>query len=149
MINMKIISKSPMETQRLGKKWGKLLRAGEVVALVGELGAGKTCLVQGLLEGLGVKDNYKGRSSTFVLINEYQGWLPVYHFDIYRLNNAGEMADLGYEEYFYGGGVSIVEWADKIAGLLPPQSIQIRIEITGPLERQLAVTGAGRERFNK
>ncbi len=146
---MKIISKSPQETQRLGREWGGVLRPGEVVALIGELGAGKTCLVQGLMEGLEVKDDYSGRSSTFVLINEYQGRLPVYHFDIYRLNNLREMAELGYEEYFYGKGVSIVEWADKAEGLLPPGSIVINIDIIGPEERRLEIVAPDKGRFNK
>lgn len=136
---MNILLNSPQETQKLGKKISKLLKKGDVVALIGELGAGKTCLAGALLDGLGVSDHYKGSSPTFVLINEYKGKLPVYHFDVYRLNNIEEVVDLGYEEYFYGNGVTLIEWADKIEELLPDNCIRIYMKIIGENEREINI----------
>ena len=140
---MEFITKSPEETKAFGEKWGQALQPGDIVALVGELGAGKTCLVQGLLRGLNVKDKYSGRSSTFVLINEYEGRLPVYHFDIYRLNDLREMIDLGYEEYLYGRGVTIIEWADKMGNLLPKDCIKVELLITDIDQRCLKILSSG------
>ena len=141
VMNTLLITRSPKETQRLGYKIGKLLKRADVVALIGELGSGKTCLVQGLMEGLGVLDNYKGSSPSFVLINEYKGRVPVYHFDIYRLDNVEEVVKLGYEEYFYGKGVTIIEWADKIEKLLPPNCIRIYLKILNEKEREVKIEG--------
>lgn len=144
---MKIISNSPSETLKLGLKWGKSLRAGDIIALVGELGAGKTCLTQGLLEGLGINTDYKGRSSTFVLMNEYEGRVPIYHFDIYRLNNTHEILDLGFEEYVYGNGVAIIEWADRLEELYPKNAITIKMDITGIDIREIELITKNGERF--
>ncbi|GAH49375.1 unnamed protein product, partial [marine sediment metagenome] len=102
-----LFSFSPQKTRLLGEKLGQCLSAGQIIALSGELGAGKTCLVQGIVRGLQVQDRYI-TSPTFTLINEYRGSVPVYHFDVYRLSRPEDMEELGYEEYFYGEGVTII-----------------------------------------
>lgn len=135
---MNILSGSPDKTRDIGEKLGRGLKKGDIVALIGELGSGKTCFTQGLMKGLGVKD-HKITSPSFVLINEYKGILPVYHFDIYRLNNVNEVIDLGYEEYFYGSGVTIIEWADKIEELLPVDCIRVKLRIVGSDEREINI----------
>ncbi|HHV71358.1 MAG TPA: tRNA (adenosine(37)-N6)-threonylcarbamoyltransferase complex ATPase subunit type 1 TsaE [Clostridia bacterium] len=119
-------SKSSEQTFFLGEALGKLLFPGSLVYLTGELGAGKTNFAQGLIKGLGVDEPVA--SPTYTIINEYQGRYPVYHFDVYRLNHWSELEDLGYEEYFYGQGVVVIEWADLIEEILPKEGIWIRIE---------------------
>ena len=104
------------ETMRFGKKLGMLLSPGDVVALVGELGAGKTTLVKGIVQGLGVTDRRAVKSPTFSLVHTYEGRMPVYHFDAYRLEDTQEMLDIGSDEMISGDGVAIVEWADKVSG---------------------------------
>lgn len=135
---MNILSDSPGKTKKIGERLGRSLKKGDIVALIGELGSGKTCFTQGLMKGLGVKIN-KVTSPSFVLINEYSGRLPVYHFDIYRLNNIKEVTMLGYEEYFYGDGVTIIEWADKIEELLPKGCTRVYLRIVGKDEREISI----------
>jgi len=113
------------ETERLGERIGRALGPGVVVALIGELGAGKTTLTKGIARGLQVPDLV--HSPTFTLIHEHKGRVPVYHFDLYRLETPEELDDLGYEDYFYGDGACIVEWAEKIEKLLPADRLEIRI----------------------
>ncbi len=114
------------------------LRSGDVLALVGELGAGKTCFVQGLAHGLGVPERTYVRSPSFILMNEYPGGrLPMYHFDFYRLVDPGELADLGLDEYFYGDGVTVVEWADRFPGSMPKTARTISFRIAGETEREI------------
>jgi tRNA threonylcarbamoyladenosine biosynthesis protein TsaE len=124
---VRLVSLSPEETVRIGEILGAQLEAGDVVALVGELGAGKTCLTQGIAQGLGVPPAYRITSPTFTLINEYPGRLELYHMDMYRLGGAAETADMGMDEYFDGRGVVVVEWAEKIAAILPERTLFIRI----------------------
>ena len=116
---------SAEETEQLGERIGRALKPGAVVALIGELGAGKTILTKGIARGLEVSDLV--HSPTFTFIHEHNGRVPVYHFDLYRLESAEQIEDLGYEDYFYGPGVTIIEWAEKIADLLPPDRLEIRI----------------------
>lgn len=114
------------------------LKEGDILSLTGELGAGKTCFVKGLATGLGIEKTIT--SPTFNLIREYKGKLPLYHFDVYRIKKVDELFDLGYEEYFFGDGVTVVEWGDKIAGLFPES--HLRIEFTrmdDPDKRRLKV----------
>jgi tRNA threonylcarbamoyladenosine biosynthesis protein TsaE len=108
-----------------------------VVALIGELGAGKTCFIQGLVRGLGVGTH--ATSPTFVLINEYRGRLPVHHVDAYRTTSLAELQDLGLPELFAGDGVTLVEWADKLRPLLPPGTIEVRIEGVGDEPRTITI----------
>ena len=115
----------PQETEKLGELMGKALEPGIVVALIGELGAGKTTLTKGIARGLDVPDLV--HSPTFTLIHEHKGRLPVYHFDLYRLDTPEQIEDLGYEDYFNGQGVTIIEWAEKIPSLLPDDHLEIRI----------------------
>jgi tRNA threonylcarbamoyladenosine biosynthesis protein TsaE len=105
-----VISRSAEHTRRLGARLGKLLQGGEIIGLVGELGTGKTCLVRGLTEGLEVSRETWIRSPTFTLVNEYQGRLPIYHIDLYRIESTGELEELNLREYLYSNGVSLIEW---------------------------------------
>lgn len=142
-----IISESPEETYALGRLLGGLLSAGDVVCLNGDLGAGKTRFAQGVAMGLGIRDGVT--SPTFTLINEYNGRLPFYHMDVYRLGGPGEMADLGYEEYFYGSGVTLVEWADLVGDLLPRERLDINIGGgSGENQRRIQLSPRG-ERYEK
>lgn len=122
----KIESTSPAQTEALGEKLGQAARVGEIYCLCGDLGVGKTVFTKGFAKGLGVEDVIT--SPTFTIVNEYHGRLPFYHFDVYRISCEEEMDDIGYEEYFFGDGVCLIEWAELIAGLLPPDAVQIRIE---------------------
>jgi tRNA threonylcarbamoyladenosine biosynthesis protein TsaE len=122
------------ETARLGRAVADVIEPGVVIGLVGPLGAGKTRVVRAIAETLGV-DPGAVASPTFVLIHEYEGRLPIYHFDAYRLKNREEFEDLGVAEYWGLGGVCLIEWADRVRGLLPPDSWIIGIEPTGPTSR--------------
>lgn len=137
-----IISESPEETVRIGRALGKLLEPGDVVALIGPLGAGKTCLTRGVAEGMGA-DPETVTSPTFVLINEYEGGIPLYHFDAYRLSGAGDMYALGSDEYFSGGGACLVEWADRVEECLPEEHLRVLIEITGQSSRAIRLKARG------
>ena len=119
--------KNEEETARFGRKLAESLRPGTVIALTGDLGAGKTTLTKAIAAGLGITSTVT--SPTFTIVKEYYGGrLPLYHFDVYRIGDEDEMFELGYEEYFYGEGVSIVEWADIIEDLIPEDAIRISIE---------------------
>ena len=134
-------------TTAFGHRLGTLLFPGAVVALMGPLGAGKTHLVRAVAEGLGIANSRFVSSPTFVLIQEYQARLPIYHFDAYRLRSAAEFAELGVNEYFEGDGVCLVEWADRVAACLPPEHLRITIEVTGETSRQITVESLG-ERYD-
>src|SRR5437588_1715577 len=123
-------------TEVLGRRLGGLLFSGAVVGLIGPLGAGKTHLVRAVAEGLGIRDGGAVSSPTFVLIQEYEARLPIYHFDAYRLRSEGEFFDLGAHEYFNGDGVCVVEWADRVPGCLPRERLSIRLDITGETSRR-------------
>lgn len=140
---MIFISSSPEETRVIGEKIGRTLKPGAVVCLYGELGAGKTCLIQGLARGLGVKEEKEVKSPTFVLIREYEGKVPIYHFDLYRIESEQELEGLGYEEYFYGRGVTLIEWAGKIEEHLPPNRIEIHLAFLEENERRIEVIPRG------
>lgn len=127
------------ELEKIAEKLGRLVHSGDVICMTGDLGVGKTTFTQALAVGLGVEDYVT--SPTFILINEYEGRIPLYHFDVYRIGDAGEMEDLGYEEYFYGDGVCVIEWADLIKDILPYNYLWIEIRITGVKSRQICLTG--------
>ncbi len=127
------------ELEKIAEKLGELVNRGDIICMVGDLGAGKTTFIQALAAGLGVEDCVT--SPTFVLINEYEGRIPLYHFDVYRINHISEMEDLGYEEYFYGDGVCAIEWADLIDDILPNNHLRIEIRITGAKTRQVCFAG--------
>jgi tRNA threonylcarbamoyladenosine biosynthesis protein TsaE len=132
-----IQSHSAAETEALGARLAERLGPGDVVALTGELGAGKTCFTQGLARGLGVAG--RAVSPTFVLINEYRGRLPVHHVDAYRTESLTELLDLGLDELFSGDGVTIVEWADKLLPLLPAHTVHVHIEGVGDEPRTITL----------
>ncbi|HEX9822440.1 MAG TPA: tRNA (adenosine(37)-N6)-threonylcarbamoyltransferase complex ATPase subunit type 1 TsaE [Methylomirabilota bacterium] len=125
------------ETAAAGEALGRTLVAGDVVALYGELGAGKTCFVQGLARGLDVAGH--PTSPTFVLVNEYRGRLPVHHVDAYRTASLGELIDLGLLDLMGGDGVTLLEWADKAEPLLPARTVRVRIEGVGDEARVIAI----------
>lgn len=126
---IKIITKTPQELEYLGNRMAQLMQPGDFIALDGDLGAGKTLMTQGMAQGLGVMEAIN--SPTFTIIHEYEsGRLPLYHMDVYRLKHPDEMYDLGYEEYFYGEGVTVVEWAQMIEELLPDEYLGIEIAVT-------------------
>ena len=132
-------------TAAFGRSLAAVLPAGAVVALCGPLGAGKTRLVQAVAEAAGV-DPRLVLSPTFVLIHEYRGRVPIYHFDAYRLRDDDEFLQLGPEEYFDAGGWTFVEWADRVAACLPSERLEIRIEPTGVAARRFEITAIG-ERY--
>ena len=134
---------SEAETQQLGRELGEAAQPGLVVALVGNLGAGKTRFVQAAAEGLDIPREAVN-SPTFVLIHEYEGRLPVYHFDTYRLSDIDEFLELGADEYMCGDGVCFIEWADRMAEVLPQDRLSITFEITGELTRRVTLAAGGR-----
>lgn len=122
-----VLVNSPEETLELGEAIGHELGRGSIVALRGELGSGKTVLVKGIAKGLGVF--VEPTSPTYVIMNVYEGSVTLYHFDLYRLSSEADLEDIGYEEYFFGDGVSVVEWAERAQGLFPEDTIDIEIVI--------------------
>jgi tRNA threonylcarbamoyladenosine biosynthesis protein TsaE len=137
-------TKSADVTRAVGRLLGAVLKAGDLVALTGELGAGKTCLTQGIAEGLGISGEYRITSPTFTLVNEYPGRLTLYHVDVYRLAGQTDLYDLGFDEFSEGQGVVVIEWAEKIREAVPEGALWIflsyvddatrRIEIAAPDE---------------
>jgi len=134
---------APTATEAFGHRLGARLFPGAVVALTGPLGAGKTLLIRAIAEGLQVVDSRVVSSPTFVLIQEYYGRMPIYHFDAYRLKAVPEFADLGVHEYFAGEGVCLVEWADRVMELLPEERLNIRLEVTGDTSRRAFLEAHG------
>ncbi len=147
MPTFEFISRCETETDRLAAKVAQVIEPGDVVALVGTLGAGKTRFVQGLARALGHSPD-SITSPTFVLINEYPlEQLPLFHMDVYRLKDDDEFLGLGPDEYFDGIGVTLIEWGDQVRHLLPERTSQITIELTGGEERQFVVDGDLAERL--
>ena len=136
---MKFKSSSVKETIEFGRKFAEKLKAGDVVCLEGDLGAGKTHFVKGIASGFGI-DKEKVNSPTFTLINEYYGEIPIFHFDCYRLKTIQEALEIGIEEYLYGEGVSVIEWPSKIKELIPEYAIQIEIIHEGTSERSILIS---------
>lgn len=131
---------NPEETKQFAKQLARYLVAGDVITLEGDLGAGKTTLTKGLAAGLGITRVVN--SPTFTIIKEYAGNLPLYHMDVYRLEDSDE--DLGFEEYFEGDGVTVVEWASFIDDMLPDEFLQITIKYINEQERKLILTPVGK-----
>lgn len=155
-----IISHSSAQTQRLGMRLGELLRGGELILLDGQLGTGKTTFTQGLAKGMGITEIVS--SPTFTLLKEYQGQSTttaplshdtfsnqarvgpiLYHFDLYRLEDPEEVVDLGFEDYFFGSGTCVVEWADKADLLWPNEQLRIHLKMMGETKRGLLLTATG------
>lgn len=132
-----IISRSEAETSNAGEKLAEILRAGDVVAFYGELGAGKTAFIRGMARGLGLTARVS--SPTFTIVNEYLGKIPLFHFDMYRLKDADELFEIGWEDYLERGGVCAVEWSENVAGAFPPETISVRIEKTAENGREIYI----------
>jgi tRNA threonylcarbamoyladenosine biosynthesis protein TsaE len=135
-----LVAVSPEETAAVGERLGACLGPGDVVGLTGELGAGKTCFVQGLVRGLGVTT--AATSPTFVLVNEYRGRVRVHHVDLYRTESLTELLDLGLEEML-DDGVTLIEWADRCEALLPARAIRVHIDGVGDEPRRIRITRPG------
>ncbi|WP_234569484.1 tRNA (adenosine(37)-N6)-threonylcarbamoyltransferase complex ATPase subunit type 1 TsaE [Rhodohalobacter sp. 614A] len=131
-----VLSSTPEETIQIAKEYAKTVNPGDVICLEGNLGAGKTQFVRGFVQGLGLAGDVVS-SPTFTIINEYDGELPVYHFDCYRLEHVEEAVEIGSEEYLYGDGVCLIEWPDRISELLPPSSKHVTFSIIGKTEREI------------
>ncbi len=136
------MSSSVEETQAFGERLGRLLRAGDVVALYGELGSGKTTLVQGLAQGIG-RDPHSVKSPTFVLMREYPGQVPLIHVDGYRLEGAPAISWLDLEALFSPHKITVIEWAERFTGLLPDDRLEVRLEHVSANRRRLALTPSG------
>ena len=135
-------SESPEQTRQIGRLLADVLEPGAVVAVRGELAAGKTLLVRAIAEALGA-DPEEIASPTFVLVREYAGRVPLYHVDAYRLKGPDEFLDLGGDEYLFGDGVCLIEWADRIASVLPDDRLEVQIDITGEQSRRIRITATG------
>jgi tRNA threonylcarbamoyladenosine biosynthesis protein TsaE len=140
-LNLNLISNSAEDTQIIGKIIGEYLRGGDVVALIGELGSGKTCITRGIARGVGVPEKYRITSPTFTLINEYPGRKTLYHLDIYRLSGQEDLEDMGYEEYFYSDGITVIEWAEKIEEILPEGCFTIHLKYLDENRREFNISG--------
>ena len=139
-----LISDSPAETQRLGSWLGRHLKPGDVVFLMGEMGAGKTLFARGIAEGLGVPRGRGVRSPTFTLVHVYMGRHPVYHLDLYRLRGEEELEGIGWEDYLYGEGVAVIEAAEKMDHRLPEDRLDVVLRREGVKRRRLSLVGHGR-----
>ncbi len=140
MTNFDLVSQHSDDTICIGKIIGEHLKGGDVVALRGELGAGKTCLTQGIAKGLRIPETYYVTSPTFTLINEYPGRIPLYHMDAYRLSGSRDLEDMGYEEYFYGDGVVVIEWAEKVDDIIPAEALLIHLEHSNGDTRKIRIS---------
>jgi len=137
---LKLTSRSSGETQQLGRTIGKLARPGDIILLSGPLGAGKTCLAQGMAQGLGVRESTA--SPSYVLMREFAGRLPLYHIDLYRLE-FNEIDELGLDDYLYGRGVCVIEWAEKGMALMPEEHLLIKLAYAGESERNIDIVPSG------
>lgn len=126
---LQLITTSVEETEKIGQKLGELARPGMLILLTGELGAGKTAFARGVARGLGVKGPVT--SPSFTLVEEYNGRIPLYHMDVYRLNSPDELIDIGYEEYVDGDGICLIEWGNLVREILPEDNLEIKIDGVG------------------
>jgi len=143
---LKLHSKSDNETIKYGIKMGELLKSDQIILLSGELGAGKTKLVKGVAEGLGIKDEVN--SPTFTLIHEYQGRIPLFHMDLYRLKEEEELYDIGFEEYLERDGAVIIEWPELALNLMPSDAIFINIEVSSKDSRIFYISSREKKNNN-
>jgi tRNA threonylcarbamoyladenosine biosynthesis protein TsaE len=139
-----VLSRSPRQTRSWGTRLGKLLESGEIIGLVGELGTGKTCFVRGVAEGLEVGREAWIRSPTFTLINEYQGRLPVYHIDLYRIGTRDELESLDLREYLYSDGVSLVEWFEHLPAGEVDDCLEVKFAYANGNQRELTLVPHGK-----
>ncbi len=146
MDTLTLITNSPLATFNLGRRLGKKLQAGSIIALTGELGCGKTLLTRGIGAGLGVPDR-RVNSPTFVLVNEYSGRLPVFHMDLYRLGSVAEGFEIAVLDYLARArmGVMIVEWAEKILSVLPDSYLLVQLRVLAPGKREITLSAIGQQ----
>ncbi len=135
-----MISHSELETKKMGEKIGKNLKEGDIVALYGELGTGKTVLVKGIAKGIECENQVK--SPSFVFVHEYKGKIPIYHIDLYRINNPQELLNLGIQEFFEGDGICLIEWAEKAEQTLPLSHIDIKFKVLNKNTREITLSNA-------
>ena len=136
-----VTSKSAAQTKALGRRLAAALAPGDVLALCGDLGSGKTTFVQGVARGLKVREAVT--SPTFVLVREYPGRLPIYHLDLFRLNRLDDLETIGYDEYLAGQGVTLIEWAQKMPQALPRDYVELTFTVSGPTTRTIAAIPHG------
>ena len=139
---MTVITKSPEQTELLGKKLAAFLRPGDVIAYYGDLGAGKTAFTRGLAAGLGIREAVT--SPTYTIVNEYlSGRMPLFHFDMYRLSSSEELFDIGWEDYLARGGVCAVEWSENVSDAFTGDEISVRFEKLSATDRRITIEGGG------
>ncbi|MSN24451.1 MAG: tRNA (adenosine(37)-N6)-threonylcarbamoyltransferase complex ATPase subunit type 1 TsaE [Geobacter sp.] len=143
MSGLNLISCSPQETEELGSQLGLLLQPGSFLALQGELGGGKTCFTRGVVSSVAPESAHMVASPTFAIMNNYQAAVPVYHFDFYRLTGDDDIAELGFEEYFYGKGVCVVEWSERLNELMPSDHLTVKFDYQDDLQRTITITADG------
>ena len=136
---MEFLTKSSDETIALGKKIGAKLKPGDIVGFYGELGSGKTTMIKGVAIGFGVKEQDIVKSPSFIMVNEYKGRYPIYHIDLYRIKNAEEILSIGFDEYLYGNGICLIEWAEKAEKELPDKTIKIELEVVNLEKRKIKI----------
>lgn len=142
---LQITTGSAGETEALGVSIGSLLQPGSFLALRGDLGGGKTCLTRGVVASLAPQSAHLVASPTYAIMNSYPGNTPVYHFDFYRLTGEDDIAELGFEEFFYGDGVCVVEWSERLVELLPADVLILLFEYAGDDRRHVTITSSGPE----
>lgn len=134
---MAVITENELQTELVGESFAKKLRAGDVVAMYGDLGAGKTAFVRGMARGLGLDATVS--SPTFTIVNEYLGPVPLFHFDMYRLGSSDELFEIGWEDYIQRGGICVVEWSENVEDAFFPDTIKVNIEKTGDSSRKITI----------
>jgi tRNA threonylcarbamoyladenosine biosynthesis protein TsaE len=144
MASWSVLTRSPRQTMNWGSRLGRLLKGGEIIALIGELGSGKTCFVRGVTQGLEVGKEAWIRSPTFTLINEYHGRLPVYHIDLYRVESRAQLEGLNLREYLYADGVSLIEWFEHLPADEVDEFLEVRVAYVDGNRRQLTFSPHGR-----
>jgi tRNA threonylcarbamoyladenosine biosynthesis protein TsaE len=144
---VELTSHTPQETERIGECLGSMLTRGDIIALAGELGTGKTTLVRGVAHGMGIEAQ-EVASPSFTLVNVYEAPLPLYHIDLYRLDNEADLLEIDYEEYIKGDGVVIIEWADRIPKAVPPESLWIQLRYLDAERREIVFQAQG-DRYEK
>ena len=150
MSDGRIVLRNLKETKEFGRLLARLSQPGDVICLSGDLGAGKTALTQEIAKGLHVPDSCYVTSPTFSILHEYPGDMPLYHMDFYRLSDEAEVEDLGFEEYFYLSGLTVIEWSERAGELIPENRLLLRMTINDALEREVDVffgSGSWQERL--
>lgn len=140
---LQLTTASASETEKLGIRIGLLLKPGSFLALMGDLGGGKTCFTRGLVASLAPQSAHLVASPTYSIMNCYPGNIPVFHFDFYRLNSVDDIAELGFEEYLSGDGVCVVEWSERLGELMPPDVLTLLFEYAGEGQRSITIRGIG------